>query len=59
MKEYTVDITVTKKKTFVLESESEEEAKNTIAYVYHSGQMDFDVLDETDVDIQVKGVHET
>lgn len=55
--EYTVDITVTKKKTFVLKSESEEEAKNTIAYIYHSGQMDFDVLDETDVDIQVIGVN--
>lgn len=54
--EYTVDITVTKKKTFVLESESEEEAKNTIAYIYNSGQMDFDVLDETDVDIQIIGV---
>ena len=56
MKEYTVDITVTKKKTFEVKAESEEEAKDIIAYVYHSGQMDFDVLDETDVDIQVKGV---
>ena len=56
--EYTVDITVTKKKTFELKAESEEEAKNTIDYIYHSGQMDFDVLDETDVYIQVTGVEE-
>lgn len=56
--EYTVDITVTKKKTFELKAESEEEAKNTIEYIFNSGQMDFDVLDETDVDIQVIGVKE-